>query len=164
MINVFRISKAILVGAVAITVSLVAFNNCTDYGTNWAFVTHVLSMDTIPVRAGLHYRAVASPLLQTLAYWLIIGAEGLTAALCWIGAAVLLRDRNAPAAAFNRAKRWAVAGLVLGFVTWQVGFMAIGGEWFGMWQSATWNGVSSAFRFHMTIVAVLIYVSLPEPE
>jgi predicted small integral membrane protein len=51
----------------------------------------------------------------------------------------------------------------MGFLTWQVGFMAIGGEWFSMWQSSAWNGTQSAFRLHMTIVAILIYLSLPEP-
>jgi predicted small integral membrane protein len=36
--------------------------------------------------------------------------------------------------------------------------MTIGGEWFGMWQSKDWNGVPSAFRFVMVIMAVLIFV------
>jgi predicted small integral membrane protein len=73
-----------------------------------------------------------------------------------------LRRLRADAAAFNRAKTFAVAGLTLGFVIWQVGFMTIGGEWFGMWQSQQWNGVPSAFRFVMVIVAVLIFVAMPD--
>jgi predicted small integral membrane protein len=40
----------------------------------------------------------------------------------------------------------------------------MGGEWFGMWQSQQWNGVPSAFRFVMTIMAVLIFVALPDQE
>ena len=55
-------------------------------------------------------------------------------------------------------------GLTLGFLLWQVGFMTIGGEWFGMWQSKQWNGVPSAFRFVMVIMAVLIFVALPDQE
>jgi predicted small integral membrane protein len=42
--------------------------------------------------------------------------------------------------------------------------MSIGGEWFGMWQSQQWNGVPSAFRFVMTIIAVLIFVAIPDQE
>ena len=59
-------------------------------------------------------------------------------------------------------RRFAVAGLTLGFLLWQVGFMTIGGEWFGMWQSKSWDGVPSAFRFVMVIMAVLIFVVLPD--
>ncbi len=59
-------------------------------------------------------------------------------------------------------RRFAVVGLTLGFLLWQVGFMSIGGEWFGMWQSQQWNGVPSAFRFLMTIIAVLIFVAMPD--
>jgi len=66
--------------------------------------------------------------------------------------------------AFNRAKTFAILGLTLGFLLWQVGFMSIGGEWFGMWQSQQWNGVPSAFRFVMVILAVLIFVALPDQE
>lgn len=160
---IFRLSKILLVAAIALTASLVAFGNLTDYGTNWEFVVHVLSMDTIFPNSSIRYRAIASPTLQKLGYWLIIAAELATAILCWIGAAALLRALNAGAPTFARAKRWAVAGLTLGFLTWQVGFMAMGGEWFGMWQSTTWNGLESAFRFHMTVAAVLIYLVLPEP-
>ena len=57
-----------------------------------------------------------------------------------------------------------MVGLTLGFMLWQVGFMTIGGEWFGMWQSAQWNGVPSAFRFVMVILGVLIFLALPDGE
>ena len=36
--------------------------------------------------------------------------------------------------------------------------MVIGGEWFQMWQSPRWNGQEAAFRFYLTILAVLIFV------
>ena len=72
---------------------------------------------------------------------------------------------GAPTRARSTAPRaFAVLGLTLGFLLWQVGFMTIGGEWFGMWQSKSWDGVPSAFRFVMVIMAVLIFVVLPDGD
>lgn len=159
-----RYSKIACVSAVALFASLVAFGNITDYGSNQAFVKHVLSMDTIFPDATIHYRAIQSPALHHVAYGLIIFFEALTAVICWIGAYRLLRVARQPAAVFNRAKSWAIAGLTLGFLVWQVGFMSIGGEWFGMWMSAQWNGVPSAFRFFVTIILVLIYLVQPDTD
>jgi predicted small integral membrane protein len=159
-----RAAKAALVAAVALFASLTAFGNLTDYNTNFVFVEHVMSMDTIFPFSTIHYRAITSPALHHAAYALIIAAEAATAVLCWIGAAALAIRLRAEAAAFERAKAFAVLGLTLGFLVWQVGFMSIGGEWFGMWQSQQWNGVPSAFRFLMTIIAVLIFVALPDRE
>lgn len=159
-----RLSKTLLVAAIALLASLVAFGNLTDYGTNFAFVRHVLQMDTVFPDTTIRWRAIHSPVLHHAAYWLIIAAEVLTALLCWLGAWRLLRRVSAPAAAFNAAKGTAVAGLTLGFLTWQVGFIAIGGEWFGMWMSETWNGIASAFRFAITIAVVLVYLVLPDGE
>ena len=45
--RIIRLSKTATVAAIALFASLVAFGNITDYGTNWAFVQHVLSMDTV---------------------------------------------------------------------------------------------------------------------
>jgi len=42
--------------------------------------------------------------------------------------------------------------------------MSVGGEWFGMWMSETWNDAPDAFQFFMTIIAVLNYLVLPDPE
>ena len=42
--------------------------------------------------------------------------------------------------------------------------MVVGGEWFSMWQSPMWNGQEAAFRFYMTILAVLIFVNQPDGE
>ena len=53
-----------------------------------------------------------------------------------------------------------IAGLTLGFLTWQVAFMSVGGEWFGMWMSKQWNGVPDAFRFFITLLIVLIYLTM----
>jgi predicted small integral membrane protein len=159
--RIIRLSKTAMVAAIALFATLTAFGNITDYGTNWAFVQHVLSMDTIDPAATIKYRAIDSHALETAGYLTIIAAETLTAILCWIGAVRLLAA-SADAAAFNRAKGFAVAGLTLGFLLWQVGFMSIGGEWFGMWMSAKWNGVPDAFRFFVTILMVLIYLVLPD--
>lgn len=159
-----RAAKIAMVAAIALFATLVAFGNITDYGTNFAFVQHVLLMDTIFPDSGIGYRAITSPALHHLAYAVIITAEVATAALCWIGAVKLLRRVRADAATFNRAKTFAVLGLTLGFLLWQTGFMTIGGEWFGMWQSSQWNGVPSAFRFAMVIAAVLIFVAMRDHD
>jgi predicted small integral membrane protein len=159
--RIIRLSKTAAVAAIALFASLVGFGNTTDYGTNLAFVQHVFSMDTVFPTTTIKYRAIDNPTLQNAGYVLIIAAETLTAILCWIGA-VRLFLAGGDAAAFNRAKGIAVAGLTLGFLIWQVGFMSIGGEWFGMWMSQKWNGVPDAFRFFVTILMVLIFLVLPD--
>jgi predicted small integral membrane protein len=157
-----RIAKAALVAAVALLASLVSFGNLTDYGTNFAFVQHVLSMDTIYPFSTIRYRAITNPALHHVAYAVIIAVEIIIAILCWIGVILLARRIFSDAALFNRAKTFAIVGLTGGFLLWQVGFMSIGGEWFGMWQSQQWNGLPSAFRFLMIFVAVLIFVAMPD--
>lgn len=155
---ILRYSKASLVAAIAFFASLVAFGNITDYGSNFAFVHHVMLMDTIFPDATITYRAIDSVVLQHVFYIVIIALEALTAILCWCGAWRLLRQARSTGAAFNRAKGVAIAGLTLGFLVWQVGFMSVGGEWFGMWMSEQWNGVPDAYRFFSTIALVLIYL------
>ena len=71
---------------------------------------------------------------------------------------------RAPATGFQRTKAWVVAGVTLGFLVWFFGFMVVGGEYFAMWQSKTWNGQEAAFRFYMTMLAVLIFVMQPDGE
>ena len=161
---VIRLAKILMVAAIALFATLVTFGNLTDYGVNYTFVQHVLSMDTIFPFSTIGYRAITSASLHHAAYALIIAAEAATALLCWIGAGLLAARFRAEARIFNRAKTFGIAGLTLGFLLWQVGFMTIGGEWFGMWQSQQWNGVPSAFRFVMVIIAVLIFVVLPDGE
>ncbi len=44
---IMRLSKALMVCAIALFATLVVFGNMTDYNTNFVFVHHVLQMDTI---------------------------------------------------------------------------------------------------------------------
>jgi len=161
---VTRLAKSALVATIALIVSLATFGNITDYQTNLAFVQHVLMMDTVFPDARIGYRAITNPLLHHAAYIIIIAAELLTAALCWIGAIRMLRAIGGNPEAFTHAKRWSIAGLAFGFVVFQVAFIAIGGEWFVMWMSKSWNGIDSAFRFSMATAVVLIFVAMPEDQ
>ncbi|HEY0198389.1 MAG TPA: DUF2165 domain-containing protein [Rhodanobacter sp.] len=159
-----RISRILLVATIALWVALVAFGNIAGYRSNLAFVQHVLAMDTIFPDAGIHYRAIHSLLLQHVAYVSIIATEAVAAILCGAGAWRMWSARHKPAGAFHRAKRMAVAGLTLGLMLWLGGFMAIGGEWFGMWMSTQWNGLASAFRFVEVLLAALIYLGQRDDE
>ena len=159
-----RYAKLLLVCGLALLVSLVAFGNLTDYGSNFAFVHHVLAMDTIFPDATIRYRAITAPWLQHAAYALIIATQLATAVLLWAGAWRMWSRRRAPQALFRRAKGLATAGLGLGVLLWLVGFMAIGGEWFGMWMSSQWNGIETSFRLVALLLGALIYLGQTEAE
>lgn len=157
-----RAAKTLLVAAVAFYYTLVFFNNCTDYGSNFQFVHHVLAMDTtFPGNHGM-WRSIHSIAAQTIFYSLIILWEALTAAVCWWGSARMLRALRAPAKDFDVAKQTAVAGLTLSLLMWLVAFLSIGAEWFLMWQSQAWNGQQAAARMFTIVALVLILVVLPE--
>lgn len=161
---IIRCSKILLVASIALFCSLVAFGNITDYTTNFEFVKHVLMMDSIFPNSSIAYRSIHNLTLINLAYVFIIMLEACSAILCWIGAYKMLRASKSNAVIFNKSKKMAILGLTCGFLTWQVGFMSIGGEWFGMWMSQQWNGIESSFRFFITIIAVLIYISIKDDE
>jgi predicted small integral membrane protein len=47
---------------------------------------------------------------------------------------------------------------------WLVPFLSIGGEWFLMWQSKTWNGQDAAFRMFTVVGIILLLLALPDTE
>ena len=66
--------------------------------------------------------------------------------------------------AFGRAKRISIIGLTLALLMWMVAFLTVGGEWFLMWQSKTWNGQEVAVRMFTVIGIVLLLVMQPDTE
>jgi predicted small integral membrane protein len=42
-----RAMKSLLVASIGVLGVVVGYDNLIDYGSNWAFVQHVLSMDTV---------------------------------------------------------------------------------------------------------------------
>ncbi len=158
-----RSSKVILIWAIALFASLVAFNNVTDYGSNYQFVSHVLRMDTTFPENRAMWRAIDSPFLNHAIYWFIILAETVVAILCWLGGFQLFRCIG-DSARFNGAKSVAIMGLTLGIILWFTCFITVGGEWFLMWQSEKWNGQESAFRLTVIFGLVLVYLIQPDRE
>ena len=69
---------------------MVTYDNIVDYGSNYDFARHVLSMDTTFPGNALMDRAITDPRLWRAAYAAIIAAEGLTGLLLGIGALTLL--------------------------------------------------------------------------
>jgi predicted small integral membrane protein len=159
-----RYAKIIMSLVLASFCLLVAFDNITDYCTNYLFVQHVMSMDTTFPGNKLMYRSITNPVIWQIAYGLIIATEGITGILFLAGAIRLIQARNAPGAVFNEAKTLVIAGGTLAFLVWFFGFMVVAGEWFATWQSKDWNGQEAAFRFYMAALGVLIYVSLPDGD
>lgn len=159
-----RLSKIALVAAIGLLALVIVVNNLTDYNTNFQYVYHVLSMDTIFPDSTLTWRAIRIPALQHAAYALIIATEATIAILCLVGAGQLLQGLRASGHLFNRAKAIATGGLTLAFLFWFVGFMVLGGEWYAMWQSPDWNGQQPAFRFIGCVGLVLIYLSQADPD
>jgi predicted small integral membrane protein len=163
-VRLVRLSKLVMVAGLAAFALLVAADNLLDYGSNEAFVRHVLAMNTTFPDTALRWRAITDPGLQTAAYDLIIAAEALTGVLFAAGAVAMAARLRAPKPAFRAALGRVAAGTAVAFALWFVGFTVVGGEWFQMWQSRTWNGQEGAFRFYLTVLGAAVYVLLDTEE
>jgi predicted small integral membrane protein len=75
---IIRLAKIAVVAALAAYALLVGYNNIVDYGSNYEFVRHVLSMDTTFPGNALMGRAITDETVWRSAYALIIATEGLT--------------------------------------------------------------------------------------
>ncbi|MFJ7149543.1 DUF2165 domain-containing protein [Streptomyces sp. NPDC100445] len=148
-------AAGVLTGILALYTVLVALGNITDFGTNQQYVRHVLAMDTTFRDDALMWRAVTSTALQDTAYVLIIAWETVAAlALVW-GTYLWARGRD------GLARRVSTYGLLMLMLLFGAGFIAIGGEWFAMWQSKAWNGVDAATRIFLISGVALIVNHLP---
>ncbi|MFF9770697.1 DUF2165 domain-containing protein [Streptomyces sp. NPDC053086] len=150
-----RLAAGVLTGILALYIALVALGNITDFETNQQFVRHVLAMDTTFKDDDLMWRAITSTALQDTAYVLIIAWET-AAALVLIWGTWLWARRD-----HDRARRFATYGLLMLLLLFGAGFIAIGGEWFAMWQSKTWNGLDAATRVFLLSGVALIVNQLP---
>lgn len=154
-----RLCKTLLVAAVALHWSVVVFNNLLDYPTNFEFVSHVLSMDTVrPANQG-SWRALPQPALHHALYLGIILWEALAMLVCWWGTWSLARRLRAERREFERAKSPAVLGITLVLLLFFSGFLTVGGEWFMMWQSSQWSGVEPAGRLFAVHGLIVLWLT-----
>lgn len=150
-----RLAQIILSALLAVYGLLVALTNASDYGVNFEFVRMVAGMsDTFgAMKSG---RSIHHPVLLHGMYVLLIAAEAGSGLLCARGAWQMWRARHAPEILFEAGKRSAVLGLLLGLTLWFGAFVIVGGEWFLMWQSKTWNAQATAFSLSVFYAIALL--------
>ncbi|MET9258885.1 DUF2165 domain-containing protein [Amycolatopsis sp. NPDC004079] len=144
-IGTLTAAATVLTGMTAIQMTLVAVGNITDFETNREFVHHVLAMDTTFQSPNMMWRAITSPGLADAVYVAIIAWELLTALSLIAGFVAWIRTHLA-GRPLSTAKQLSNLGWVMQLTLFGVGFIAIGGEWFQMWQSSKWNGLQPALQ------------------
>lgn len=159
-----RLAKIALTAACAFFLALVVLNNITDYDSNFQFVRHVLNMTTtFPGNQGM-WRAIDVPAVHHIFYATIILWEAVSGILISVGVWKLWMARKAPAADWQKAKSIATAGLTLSLLQWFIAFISVGGEWFLMWQSKTWNGQDAAFRSFGLMALTLLFLNQSDAD
>jgi predicted small integral membrane protein len=159
----------LLVAVNGLYILLVAFGNTTDFGTNQAFVQHVLSMDTtnFGAKPGTHldphvmWRAITTPWIQNTAYVFLIAWEWATGLVLVAAVVQFVRERGA---GYRSARALSGIGLLMLLLLFMGGFIAIGGEWFQMWKSTSWNGLDAALRNAALAFLTLLLVYLPSSQ
>ncbi|HCT77824.1 MAG TPA: hypothetical protein DGG94_06530 [Micromonosporaceae bacterium] len=149
------VAIAVLTAITALYYALVAFGNITDFGTNQAFVDHVLEMDTTFKDPDVMWRHISNNTIANIAYFGVILWESLIAIV--LGVAFvhwLIRD-------YKIARRLSTLGWIMVLILFAGGFITIGGEWFQMWQSKTWNGLTPALQNVIIAGFGMILANLP---
>ncbi len=142
--------------AAAVYMTLICFNNLTDYGSNFELVSMVISMEDTFSVAHNGWRGSHSRVMHHVAYVAIILTEMAICLLLWTGSYQMLKQVKCEAPAFLKAKRFTTLGLAAGVLLWFLGFLAIAGEWFLMWQSDTWNAQPTAFSLAGVFLLLLL--------
>ncbi|VEF08886.1 small integral membrane protein [Pseudomonas fluorescens] len=158
--KLIRYSKVILMAYISFFGLLVMFQNFTDYESNYAYVAHILSMDTTDGGENLMYRAIDSPMIHHRIYWFIITMEVIYTVLCLIGTYQLYRCVNASAEVFHEAKKFSIMGILAAIFIYYVCLQTVGVEWFDMDTSQSWNAKDWARDIVDFIFPAMIYLTL----
>lgn len=141
---------------------LVSFNNITDYGSNFLFVSKVAGMEDVFSREHTGWRAISNSYLHHAMYLSIIVAELCIAILLLLGSVKMIRNYNASAETFHSSKKLTITGLASALLLFFVFFIIIAGEWFLMWQSEQWNAQQTAFSLSTIFLLALIFMTQNE--
>ena len=152
-----RLIKIFFSCTVGLYISLVCFNNIFDYKSNYQFVSMVAKMDDTFSKQMNGWRSINNVFLHNVLFIIIITWELSIAILLFIGVFRMTRKLKSSAIEFNNAKKYTSYGLSLGVLLWFTVFIAIGGEWFLMWQSKNWNAQSTAFSLTCCFLLFLIH-------
>ncbi|MHA6258978.1 DUF2165 family protein [Sporosarcina sp. CAU 1771] len=159
-----RLLKAFVLLLAGLFGFFVFAGNLMDYNSNYQFVHHVLSMDTTFEGNALMWRAIESSGLHTVAYWMLILAEGIFSLLAFIGVVHMMKNLKSSAKEFNKSKAFGFYAFMLGFAIWFLGFIVIGSEWFAMWQSQIWNGKDTAMGISTLWAGFAILLAMKDDE
>ncbi|MEO6453416.1 MAG: DUF2165 domain-containing protein [Ginsengibacter sp.] len=154
-----RLIKILFSGTVGLYISLVFFNNIFDYNSNFPFVAMVAKMEDTFSKERNGWRSINNGFLHHVIFILIVLWELSIAFLMWLGFFKMINKFRVNAIEFKEAKKYTSFGLALGVLLWFIAFISIGGEWFLMWQSKSWNAQSTAFFLTCCFLLFLIYHS-----
>lgn len=164
MLNIksIRLIQIVIAALSGAYMFLVGINNVLDYDVNFEFAKHVMGMkDLFPNNDLDDWRHIYNITIVNIAYIGIISLEIIGGLFSLKGSADLLRHRQSESTIFNEKKRFALLGTLIGVVLWAGVFLIVAGEWFQMWQSATWNAQETAFHL-ATLYGVFLLILLKE--
>lgn len=162
IISTQQLLKATIAFTVGCFCFLVGFDNIVDFGTNYAFVQSVLSMNTMEPffsgSAAMTSRAIHNPTIYLVGYWIIILGELVTGLVCLFGSFYMFASIKKTR--FVNGQVIYLVGATLAILIWYFGFAVIGGEYFSMWANKM-NGQSKAYTFATFILITAIFVYMP---
>lgn len=156
--NVRHIKITVLI-TFALLFSFFLFNNITNFFSNLQALKSVFEMEGVFDTHLISWRAISSPIVQQIAFFIIIGWQFLVTLFCWMGTVVMIRNIHAEPEKFIYSKRWALLGLTGGFVFFMIGFVIIGSEWFNMWQSMWKNLQLKTLIYSVLLLCGMLFIS-----
>ena len=153
-----RLLVIVFTVAVGLNESFHAIFDGLQFMFNVEFVGTVLSMQSTPEPES--WRAIDSSVVAFIAYALIWLAHAASGILCLIGAWILWRSVK-EAQTFSSSATLATAGVGIGCILYLLGFQAIAGGWFLLYQAPTPpNFIPQAQQLFLSYGAVLIYLQI----
>ncbi|MCU0341628.1 MAG: DUF2165 domain-containing protein [Spirosomaceae bacterium] len=153
-----RLLKISVWASVAAYMFFVIFNNLFDYNSNYQYISNVASMNDV-FEGNVHtWRSLQSSALHHAMFAMIILWKTTIFGLLAAGTYQMYRHLNDDKDAFENAKKYAQWGLGVGVLLWFLVFVAVGGEWFLMWQSKDWNGQEVGFSLTICFLLFANYL------
>lgn len=159
-----RIGKVLMVLALGLFMILAALNNILTWGGAFSAdgaVAMTIGMQETGQHPNLMWRAIDSPIIVALGAIGIILVEIAAGVLALWGTLNMWKARAASAAEFHQSKDKALLGLSVMAVLYLLGFQAIAGEWFMVWQTPA-PTINAAFINLAMALLVMLWVNTKE--